>query len=137
MLDKLIQFINKNKEYILIAILLICILDRFILSRLEGYKQLGGCVPYIMLGREVGYMDCKPYGYVVPTNEPKSKPIALSKCKIGVPYNSMKYKIIIDEIERYSEILKYQTMGHVVGARLRFDNGKEYKIISNDPNTIM
>lgn len=126
--DKLVKFIQKNYIQIIIAIIIIAVIDRM-LMRTEFYSQLGGCIPYLMLGREVGYMDCKEFGHVIPTNNPKAKAITLYKCKIGVPANSMKYKIIIDDFDRYSEIYKYQPLGHVVGSRLRFDNGKEYKIV--------
>lgn len=136
MLNKLIKFIRKNYIQIIIAIIIVFVIDRM-LSRTEFYAQLGGCVPYTMLGRDVPYLECKRYGYVVPNANLKTKPIMVHKCKIGVPANMMKYKIIIDGIERYSELLKFQQMGHVAGVILRFDNNKEYKIISTDPNAIM
>ena len=136
MLDKLIKFIRKNYIQIIIVIIIISIIDRS-LSRKEFYDQLGGCVPYTILGRSVPYRTCQEYGYVVPTDNLKSIPIKIHKCKIGVPADTMKYKIIIDDIERYSKLLKFQPMGHVVGSTLRFDNNKEYKIISTDPNVVM
>ena len=136
MLDKLIKFIRKNYIQIIIAIIIVAIIDRS-LSRKEFYSQLGGCIPYTMLGRDVPYLECEEYGYVVPTLNPKSKQIMVHKCKTGLPADTMRYKIIIDEIERYSEVLKYQPMGHVVGVTLRFDNNKDYQFISTDPNNVL
>ena len=131
MLAKLITFLRKNYLQIIIAIVIVAVLDRMLIKK-EFYQQLGGCIPYTMLGRSVPYMECKIYGHVVPSGDLKASPILMAKCKTGVPADTMRYKIIIDEMERYSETFRYQPMGHVVGSTIMFDNNKEYQVISTD-----
>lgn len=131
MFAKLIQFIRKNYLEIIIAIVVVAVLDKM-LMRKEFYQQLGGCVPYGKLGRTVPYMDCEIYGHVVPSGDLTASPILMAKCKTGVPADTMRYKIIIGGIERYSETFRYQPMGHVVGSNIMFDNNKEYQVISTD-----
>ena len=107
--------------------------------RKESYRQMDYCMKkdYRELGREVLYMECKAYGYVVSRENPKSKPIRMYKCKIGVPSDSIKYKIIIDEIPRYTSLMEMEPMGVVVGTYLKFDNGKEYQVINHNIHVIL
>ena len=109
------------------------------LGRRENYQRRSYCIKkdYRELGREVFYMDCKAYGYIVPVKNPKAKPLKMYKCAIGVPADSMKYKIIIDNIARYTPLMEYDDMGVVAGSYLKFDNGKEYQVINNNSNVIL
>lgn len=123
---------------ILIIVIVLLILYK-IKRDIENYKQMDYCIKkdYRELGREVLYQKCEAFGYVVPKSNIIGKPIRLYKCLIGLPHNSMKYKIIIDDFARYTQLQEYTDMGVVVGTYLKFDNGKEYQVINNNTNIII
>ena len=123
---------------IFIAIIIAIVLCRMIKIRRENYAvKRGYCPKYRYLGRSVPYLTCEEYGYVVPVRNPNSRPIKLYKCKIGLPSHTMKYRIVLNELDRFTPLFEYNEMGAPVGSHLRFDNGKEYRIISTDPNVIL
>lgn len=122
---------------IFIAILIGLVICRMMSKTVESYDQMGYCPKYRVVHRTFPYRTCEAYGYVVPRNNLKGKPIKIYKCKIGVPTSTIKYKIVIDELDRFTKLYEYHEMGPVSGTYLRFDNGKEYKVINTDPTTLL
>ena len=117
---------------ILIALIIISVIIISILKLgKENYQQMNFCAKkfYGPFAKYALRTECIPYGYVIPRENPLEKPIKMWKCKIGLPSDSLKYKIYIDDIVRYTDLEKYTDFGPVVGQYLKFDNNKEYQLI--------
>ena len=123
---------------IFIVILIGLVICKIMNKTVEGYHiKRGYCPEYRVVQRTFPYRTCEAYGYVVPRNNLKSRPIKIYKCKIGVPTETIKYKIIIDELDRFTKLYEYHNMGPVSGTYLKFDNGKEYKVINSNPTLLL
>lgn len=87
------------------------------------------CIPYRKLTKSMNYQYCQVLGYVLSVDDPDAMPLMFSKCVIGVPADTVKYKITIDNFDRYSRIYEYNESKPNLGSLIRFDNGKLYRVI--------
>ena len=115
-----------------IIIGLLIIVVGYMYMKKENYQQMNYCAKkyYGPFARYVPYTRCKPYGYVLPKHNMLSEPIKMWKCKIGLPSNGMRYKIYADDIIRYTTLEEYTDFGPMVTSVLKFDNNKDYELIS-------
>lgn len=114
---------------IIIGILLLFLVLCMLKNTRENYDQMSFCAKkyYRTISQSKPYISCKPYGYVRRTR--LSKLIPMYKCKIGLPSDSRKFLIYIDDIARFSGLTNYNFEEPIIGQHIRFDDNNDYILV--------